>query len=96
MIRFKTWIITLDGEYPVVSKVKVRQEGESEGEEYFVPTYFPRCIVGAFEILHRVTSTDASRDCKTLKEAIKAINDNHDELVKLLKETYAEDNVRDK
>jgi len=41
MIRFKTWIITLDGEYPVISKVKVRQEGESKGEEYFVPTYFP-------------------------------------------------------
>jgi len=53
-------------------------------------------MLGAFEILHRVTSTDASRDCKTLKEAIKAMDKNHDELMKLVKEAYVKDNVRDK
>ena len=86
MIKFKGYAITMDGEYPIVNKLSKKTKGENIGEEVLVPTYYPRDIEGAFLILHRITTTDASRECKTLKDVIKAIDDNHKELIEVLRE----------
>jgi len=91
MIKYKKWAITMDAEYPVVNLVKVFGKGsKNAGKEHLVATYFPRDIQGALEILHRVTTTDATRDCKTLKEALKALNDNHNELLTVVREYFDE------
>ncbi len=86
MIRYKDYAITTDSEYPTVCRVTIMKSGKNKGEEAITPIYFPRDMLGAFTALQRITTTDATRDCKTLAAAIKAIDENHTELIKVLKE----------
>ncbi len=87
MIKYKGYAITTDGEYPIVNTIKVVKSGKQKGQEVLAAIYFPRDLLGAFLILQRLTNTDASRECKDLKSAIKAIEKNQEELIKLFKES---------
>jgi len=90
MIRFKKYSIALDAEYPTVCKVTIVKDGKHAGEEKHTPIYFPRDITGAFKVLHRLTSTDASREAETLADAITNIDENHKELVELVRRECGE------
>ena len=84
MIRYKEWVIDTSGEYPLVCKTRIVKEGKTKGEEVITPVYFPRDILGALKILQRVTTTSSTGACKDLKEVIKAIEKNQEELIKLV------------
>lgn len=86
MIRYREYSITFTGEYPVVNKITTIKSGVHKGEELATPTYFPRDLLGALQILQRLTTTDSSRECKDLQAAIKAIEGNHKDLLEYLKE----------
>jgi len=86
MIKYKTWAISTSGEYPVVGKITKAKTGKQAGEEVFTPVYYPRDMLDAFTILLRVTTVDASRECKTLKQAVTAIEKNMQELITTCKD----------
>jgi len=79
--RYKSYFVSTGGEYPVVNKIIPKKDGDGETLR---PTYFPRDIKGAFETLLRITSTDASRACKELKDCVKKLDENYKDLLVVL------------
>ena len=86
MIRFKGYAITLDGEYPVVNTVTIAKSGKFKGQEILKPTYFPRDLEGAFRILYRISCTSSCKECTSLKQVLKAIDKNKEDLLKIIED----------
>jgi len=85
MIKYKGYAITTSGEYPIINKIRVIKDGPKAGEETLEAVYFPRGMTGAFKALLRITNVDATRECKSLQDAIAAMDQNYEELIELVK-----------